>query len=231
MPVAALAEPRTLGLLSVDGDQVRFRHPLIRSALYATAAPTVRRTLHAAAARADPDPDRRAWHLSEAALGPDEATAIELDGLAERAAERTAYAVAARGAERAAALTTAPGERPRRLLAAGVWAWRAGESERARRALTDAAAQDRAGTIRARADHVRGVIAARSGAVDEAYAILRRAAAGAADRVDALASLSEAVDAAYYLGDAAAAVATARTIEGLLDQLSRTWTRTRRREP
>ena len=112
--VAALDRVEAMGLLTVGADEVRFRHPLVRSALYATAAPAIRRRLHAAAARAvdESDEDRRAWHLSEAVLGPDEPTAAAMERVAHRAADRAAYAVAASGAERAAALSPTSGSEP-----------------------------------------------------------------------------------------------------------------------
>ena len=60
----------------VVGARVRFRHPLIRSAVYRAASPEDRRAVHAALADAtyvDRDPDRRAWHRASATLRPDEA--------------------------------------------------------------------------------------------------------------------------------------------------------------
>ena len=140
VPVEALSEAEIAGLLTVTGDRVEFRHPLVRSALYATTDPGMRRRLHAAAARAlaGGDDDRRVWHLSEAVLGTDDQVAGELDELAGRAADRTAYAVAATAAERAAALSTTPADRARRLLAAGTWAWHGGEPDRARVLLQSA---------------------------------------------------------------------------------------------
>ena len=218
--ISALERVEAMGLLTVDADEVRFRHPLVRSALYATATPSERRRLHAAAARAvdDRDDDRRAWHLSEAVLGADEPTAAAMERVAQRAADRAAYAVAASGAERAAALSPAVPDQARRLLAAGTWAWLGGSTDDARQTLGRVAEITRSPTIRARARHLLGVIAARSGSVEQARDILLRAAAEATQSTDALTSLAEAVDVCFLLGDAATAVTVAREIDSLLPE-------------
>jgi hypothetical protein len=76
------AEPAVQAGLAEFGARVRFRHPLVRSAAYRSASAQTRQELHGALAEVtDPaaDPDRRAWHRAQAAPGPDEEVAAELE--------------------------------------------------------------------------------------------------------------------------------------------------------
>jgi len=117
----AAAEAEAAGLIELR-DRVRFRHPLVRSAIYRSATPPQRREVHRALADAtdpDTDPDRRAWHRACAAPGPDETVAADLERSADRAVALGGLAAAAAFLETAAALTPDPARRAQRSLAAG----------------------------------------------------------------------------------------------------------------
>src|SRR3984957_18244041 len=123
------------------GVNVRFRHPLVRSAVCRAATAEDRRAVHEAlAAVTDPlaDPDRRAWHRAHAMAGPDEAVAGELINSAGRALRRGGVAAAAAFWERAVALTPDPAQRARRALAAAEAKYAAGDFEAAAALLVTA---------------------------------------------------------------------------------------------
>ncbi|MDT4935987.1 MAG: hypothetical protein QOK11_3879 [Pseudonocardiales bacterium] len=161
------------------GAQVIFRHPLVRSAIYRSASRHQRREVHRALAEAtDPqlDPDRRAWHRAQAAPGPDEDIAAELQRSAGRAQARGGVAAAAAFLERSAALTPEPGQRAQRGLAAAQATAQAGAFEAALRLLAVAEAGPLEGRERAEVDLLRAQIAVASSRGNEAPSLLVKAA-------------------------------------------------------
>jgi DNA-binding CsgD family transcriptional regulator len=117
---SAGAEGDVDGLLEMS-PRVIFRHPLVRSAVYEAATPADRRSVHRALADATDagfDPDRRAWHLAQAAWHPDDEVAQDLEVSADRAQARGGIAAAAAFLERAAELTVDSKHRVARTLAA-----------------------------------------------------------------------------------------------------------------
>ena len=119
-----------LGLLVVEGDTFRFRHPLVRSAIVQSATPAERRAVHQALAVAvSADPDRAVWHRALAATAPQESLAAELDAGAARAAARGAPGREEEWLKRAAELSQDDGRRGHRLLRAAELAFELGQHE------------------------------------------------------------------------------------------------------
>ena len=138
----AAASAAAAGLVDF-GAQVRFSHPLVRSAVYRAGAPEERRRVHRALAEAtdaDVDPDRRAWHRAQAAAGLDEDVAAELERSAGRARARGGLAAGAAFHERAVELTPDLRRRAQRALLAAQGKHQAGAPDAALRLLAMAQA-------------------------------------------------------------------------------------------
>ena len=174
----ALAPADDADLLEV-GTRVRFRHPLVRSAVYRAASLGDRQRVHEALAEeTDPelDADRRAWHRALAAPGLDEDVADELERSAGRAQTRGGIAAAAAFLERAAALTVDPARRGRRALAAAQAKHQAGAAESALALLASGEAAPLDELERAQADLLRAQITFTSKRGSDAPPLLLRAA-------------------------------------------------------
>src|ERR1700761_8749549 len=134
LPVEETVGPAVDAGLVEFGAGVRFRHPLVRSTAYQSAPFAERQKAHRVLAEAtDPatDPDRRVWHQAQAAAGPDEEVAAELERSAGRAQARGGLAAAAAFLERAVRLTADQGRLVERTLAAAQASMRAGAFEQA----------------------------------------------------------------------------------------------------
>ena len=183
----------------------RFRHPLIRSAVYRGASEADRRRTHQAlAAVTDPvrDPDRRAWHLAAATVGRDEAVATELEQAADRGRVRGGHSTAGLLLARAAELTPDDDRRRGRLLAA-VESHLAGGALPRARALLDQIDEDVVDPFhRAHARRLRGSIGYALGEAPGTASILMDAACELDhfDRPLARATLLEALAAARATG-------------------------------
>ncbi|MFD5463689.1 AAA family ATPase [Kitasatospora sp. NPDC127059] len=106
------------GLLVIEpatGD-FAFRHPLVRSSVVQLATPNQRREAHLALAHLHrSDLERRAAHLAEATLDPDEEVAAALEAAAESATRRGGALTAVNWLTRAAELSEHRTDRSRRL--------------------------------------------------------------------------------------------------------------------
>jgi DNA-binding CsgD family transcriptional regulator len=200
---AGAAQPAVAaGLLEAD---LHFHHPLVRSAVSRAATAAECRQVHRALAEVtdpDADPDHRAWHRAEAATGPDEDVAEELERSAGRAQQRGGRAAAAALLERSAELTPAPQRRALRLLLAAHAQLMAGATERAQALLDQGVPNLRDAPLRAQAMRMQGVIRFSDGRGGETPSLLFGAAMALKDTDPRLARevLMEAFEAAMWAG-------------------------------
>jgi len=179
VPQDAFAEAERSGLLTISGDTVAVRHPLVRSAVYQAAADLERRRAHHALADALDgleDSDRATWHRAAATGGPDEGLAAALDQVGARAERRGGYRAAADAYERAADLTADPLAKAARQLAAARNAWATGQTARSSALLSAARERAEDPLLLADIDRLRGRIAVNVGSAADAHRILTQAA-------------------------------------------------------
>ncbi|GGZ27727.1 LuxR family transcriptional regulator [Streptomyces olivaceoviridis] len=136
----APAERDRLVAISADNRRLTFRHPLIGSAVVELATASERRRAHRALAGVLGEQlERRAWHLGEAAVGPDETVAALLEEAARRRLRRGDALGAVTALTRAAGLSPTAADESRRLAeAAYVGVDSSGELEDASRLLAGA---------------------------------------------------------------------------------------------
>ena len=153
------AEDEALRRLVSLQPTVRFRHPLVRSAIYAKASDGDRRAAHRALADAfEPadDPVRRVWHLAQSLDGPDAAMAEALERTADSVQKRGGSAAVAAFLARAAALTPDAASRARRELGAARARLQSGDPDGALSLLSLAEARGLDARLSAHAQLLRG---------------------------------------------------------------------------
>ncbi|WP_325330138.1 ATP-binding protein [Mycobacterium sp.] len=143
-----LAESESHDIVDIDGNHVRFSHPLLARGVYADANPSRRRAMHRALAKVETLPELKARHLALATTSTDPATLQALDEAATAARARGAPMAAAELIESAIRLG---GDTPSRRLSAAEHYFQAGDNKRARALLEPTIEQLAPGTQRATA--------------------------------------------------------------------------------
>src|SRR6266568_3376712 len=179
-PDAAAAETAEAGVLEFPGNSVRFRHPLLRSAVYHGASAVDRRQAHRALSEAG-NSDLRAWHLAAAAIVPDEELAAELQHTAERAGTRGGCAARAALLRRSADLTPDDARRAEREVAVAEARLMAGDPVGAQNMLGGALPRLTSVAARCQAQRLEGAIRFAQGSAGESARILASASQALVD--------------------------------------------------
>ena len=135
----AAAEQARLAYVDQETHRLAFRHPLMRSAVVDLSHADERRNAHRVLAEVWADqPDRRAWHLAEATIEPNESVAAQLEATAARILARGDALGCLKALTRASELSPRNVERHRRLAAAAyIGADVAGDLSTASKVLAD----------------------------------------------------------------------------------------------
>jgi DNA-binding CsgD family transcriptional regulator len=181
--VKLLEQPESEDIVSIEGNHVRFSHPLLARGVYTDATPPRRRAMHRALANVESIPELKARHLALATTSTDPATLRALDEAAATARARGAPVAAAELIEAAIRLG---GDTPERRLLAADHYFRAGVNERARALLEPTIDQLSLAPQRARALTLSAEMNISDGRFDQAVDLLWAALADAADDPEVL---------------------------------------------
>jgi len=157
-----LLEPAaSAAIVDLDLQTIRFRHPLIRSAVNQSASVSQRLRAHGAlAATLEAEPDRRVWHRAALISGEHEDVALELEAAAGRARQRGAIGVAVTALRRAGELS-GPASGGRRVLGAAELAFELGQPDVVASLLRDVERLDLGPLERARITWIEEMVATR----------------------------------------------------------------------
>lgn len=206
--VTLLEEAESRGVISLDGNRVRFTHPLLSAGVYGRASPARRRAAHRALSVSETQVELRARHLALAAIEGDEATLAALDAAADAALTRGAPAAAAELVELSIRLGS--DDEARRLRHAELL-FRAGAVEQARLRLEPLIDETAPGSMRARALSLLGAVWVYATSFPKAVDVLIRALGDAReDAVLTLLTLLRLAPATGLTGDREKSIAYAR---------------------
>ncbi|SNY47700.1 helix-turn-helix transcriptional regulator [Paractinoplanes atraurantiacus] len=146
------------GLVVVDGDRLRFRQALLRTAVQGAATWSERGVAHEALAAGTLDPGWAAWHRSALTVDADEAAAEKLEAAAVRASGEDALRHAMRFLRRAAALSGHPEQRARRLAGTAELARQGGRNVEAWRLIREVTTLSPSRGVLAQAELTRSIL-------------------------------------------------------------------------
>jgi DNA-binding CsgD family transcriptional regulator len=200
---AALERAEQAGVIEIDGERIRFSHPLLASSVYSSASAQQRRALHRRLSEVVTEPEERARHLALAASEPDETVARALDDVAALAWRRGAPDTAGELQEQAARLTPEHDRRSgrRRRIQAAEHFSHAGDRPRARALLETVLAEEITGEERARTLHLLGQTRGHEDSFGAAVACLDEALAHAVDAATMTAIKIDLAWATFMAGD------------------------------
>lgn len=203
--VSVWNDAENAGLLSITPDRlIKFCHPLLRALAYTDSTLTEQRDAHLAFGRSPLlDNACRAWHLAEAAGGPDEAIASALEQSAQLAQERGGYLEVTRALQRAAELSPHDDDGARRYARAAAAANFGGDTAWALTLCDKASQLTNQPDILGYASLTRASIRLQSAQATEAFELVRRCMEGATPPEGRLAlTLAHlGASASYYSGD------------------------------
>ena len=208
----AIASAEGAGLIEVRDDHISFAHPLLASAVYASAPGEKRREVHRRLADVIAAPEERARHLALAASQPNEEVARALDDASLLARRRGAPDAAGELQEQAARLTPgddAAASRRRRTQAAEHF-FHAGGRAHARVLLEGVLSGQVVRQQRATALHLLGQICLQEDGFAEAMRHLEEALAQCSDPQARVAIHLDLAFATYRAGDLQRAITVAR---------------------
>lgn len=175
---ARLEDPESRGVVEINGEQLRFSHPIFARGVYNDASPERRRAMHTRLAGVVDELEVRARHLALGSVGADAATLQALDAAAQSARDRGAPATAAELLDLAIRLG---GDTPVRRIGAAGDHFNAGDSGRARTLLEETMAALEPGPLRAASASLLGYVRLLDDSFPEAVALLEGALDEAAD--------------------------------------------------